>query len=66
MLTQSSTEPGRYIGQLTDKVEGRRFVELLGIEGGQTWRLFEEEQISHDKDLALGDEAIQGAEDLKK
>ena len=66
MLTQSSTEPGRYIGQLTDKVEGRRFVELLGIEGGQTWRVFEEEQISHDKDLALGDEAIQGAEDLKK
>ena len=66
MLTQSSTEPGRYIGQLTDKVEGRRFVELLGIEGGQTWRLFEEEQISHNQDLTLGDEAIQGAEDLKK
>ncbi len=66
MLTQSNTEPGRYIGQLTDQVQGRRFVELLGIEGGQTWRLFEEEQISHDQALALGDEAIQGAEDLKK
>lgn len=65
MLTQSGAEPDRYIGQLTDKVEGRRFVELLGSENGQTWRLFEEEQISHDKDLALGDEALQGAEDLK-
>ncbi len=65
-LTQSATEPDRYIGQLTDKVEGRRFVELLGSENGQTWRLFEEELISHDKDLALGDEAIQGAEDLRK
>jgi hypothetical protein len=66
ILTQSNPEPDRYIGQLTDKVEGRRFVELLGVENGQTWRLFEEEQISHDKDLALGDEAIQGAEDLRK
>ncbi|MBC3948737.1 FixH family protein [Pseudomonas folii] len=66
ILIQSNPEPDRYIGQLTDKVEGRRFVELLGVENGQTWRLFEEEQISHDKDLALGDEAIQGAEDLRK
>ncbi len=66
VLMQSSSEPDRYIGQLTDKIEGRRFVELLGVENGQTWRLFEEEQISQDKDLALGDEAIQGAEDLSK
>ena len=28
-LTQSESEPRRYIGQLDDKVEGRRFVELL-------------------------------------
>jgi hypothetical protein len=27
--------------------------------------LFEEEQVSHDKDLLLGDEPLQGAEDLK-
>lgn len=66
ILNQSSTEPGRYIGQLVDEVEGRRFVELLGSENGQTWRLFEEEQISHDTNLALGDEVIQGAEDLKR
>ncbi|OCR21821.1 membrane protein [Pseudomonas syringae] len=65
ILTRSPSDAGRYIGQLSDKVEGRRFVELLGVQDGQTWRLFEEEQVSHDKDLALGDEPIQGAEDLK-
>ena len=65
-LTRSDSEPGRYIGQVTDKVEGRRFVELLGVEGDRTWRMFEEEQVSHDKDLLLGDEPLQGAEDLKK
>ena len=66
ILTQSPSEPGRYIGQVNDKVEGRRFVELLGVQDGQTWRMFEEEQVSHDKDLLLGDEPLQGAEDLKK
>ena len=66
VLTRSQSEPGRYIGQVTDKVEGRRFVELLGVEGDRTWRLFEEEQVNHDKDLLLGDEPLQGAEDLKK
>ena len=66
ILTRSDSEPGRYIGQVTDKVEGRRFVELLGVEGDRTWRMFEEEQVSHDKDLLLGDEPLQGAEDLKK
>lgn len=65
-LTRSDNEPGRYIGQVTDQVEGRRFVELLGVEGDKTWRLFEEEEVSHDKDLLLGDEPLQGAEDLKK
>ncbi|MBC3198272.1 FixH family protein [Pseudomonas poae] len=65
-LTRSDSEPGRYIGQVTDRVEGRRFVELLGVEGSQTWRLFEEEDVSHDKDLLLGDEPLQGAEELKQ
>ena len=65
-LTQSDTEQGRYIGQVNDKVEGRRFVELLGVQDGTTWRMFEEEQVSHDKDLLLGDEPLQGAEDFKK
>lgn len=62
-LTRSSTDGARYVGQLQDKVEGRRFVELLGVEGGQAWRLFEEEQVGHDRDLELGDEPLQGAQD---
>ncbi len=66
ILIQSPSAPGRYTGQLDDKVEGRRFVELLGVAGGKTWRLFEEELVDHDKDLMLGDEPIQGAEDRKK
>ncbi len=65
-LTRSESEPGRYIGQLDDKIEGRRFVELMGVEDGQTWRLFEEELVGHDKDLLLGDEPLQGAEDHNK
>jgi len=64
-LTRSDTEQGRYIGQLTDKVEGRRFVELLGVQDEKIWRMFEEEQVSHDKNLLLGDEPLQGAEDMK-
>lgn len=60
-LTHSPSEPGRYIGQLDDAVQGRRFVELLGEEGGQTWRLFEEEQVGGERILLLGDEPLQGA-----
>ena len=55
-------EGGRYVGQLDDKVEGRRFVELLGSEQDQVWRLFEEEKVEHGVALLLGDEALQGAE----
>ncbi|MCU1739441.1 MULTISPECIES: FixH family protein [Pseudomonas] len=66
ILNRSASEPGRYIGQLADKIEGRRFVELLGVEGDKTWRMFEEEQISQDKDLKLGDEPLQGAEEQSK
>ena len=66
ILTRSETEQGRYVGQVNDKVEGRRFVELLGSQDDHIWRMFEEEQVSHDKDLLLGDEPLQGAEDLKR
>ncbi|WP_175651605.1 FixH family protein [Pseudomonas sp. Marseille-P9899] len=59
-----SSEPGRYLGQLDDRVEGRRFVELLGTQEGKTWRLFEEEDVAHDVSLMLGDEALKGAEHL--
>ncbi|MCU1734845.1 MULTISPECIES: FixH family protein [unclassified Pseudomonas] len=61
-----SSEPGRYLGQLDDRVEGRRFVELLGTQEGKTWRLFEEEDVAHDVTLLLGDEALKGAEHLDK
>ncbi|MFH7611837.1 hypothetical protein RA272_31020, partial [Pseudomonas syringae pv. tagetis] len=64
VLTRSPSEPGRYIGQLPDRVEGRRFVELLGIEGDQKWRLFEEEQIGADE-LTLGDEPLQDSQRRK-
>ncbi|TDV67896.1 FixH family protein [Pseudomonas sp. LP_7_YM] len=66
ILARAPAQPGRYVGQLSDRVEGRRFVELLGVENSQTWRLFEEESIVRDKDLILGDEPIQGAEAAKK
>ena len=58
----SRSEAGRYVGQLDDKVEGRRFVELLGSQDEHVWRLFEEEKVEHGVTLALGDEALQGAE----
>ncbi|WP_449434156.1 FixH family protein [Pseudomonas putida] len=58
----SRAEAGRYVGQLQDKVEGRRFVELLGKQDEQVWRLFEEEKVEHGVVLQLGDEALQGAE----
>ncbi|WP_268797119.1 FixH family protein [Pseudomonas huanghezhanensis] len=66
LLTRSESQTDRYVGQLNDKVQGRRFVELLGVENGKTWRMFEEEAVSHDHDLVLGDEPLQGAEDLKR
>ncbi|MGE6388011.1 FixH family protein [Pseudomonas sp. NPDC078416] len=61
VLARNPSQPGRYVGQLGDRVEGRRFVELLGMENAQTWRLFEEERIVPGQPLTLGDEPIQGA-----
>lgn len=46
---------GNYRGQMVDMVSGRRFVELLGEEGGQQWRLFEEEQVADGQVIELGD-----------
>ena len=62
VLARNPSQPGRYVGQLSDGVEGRRFVELLGVEDGKTWRLFEEERIAPGQALTLGDEPIQGAD----
>lgn len=46
---------GLYQGQTQEPVEGRRFVELLGIEGGKDWRLFEEEDVAPGRQILLGD-----------
>ncbi|RAU41609.1 MULTISPECIES: FixH family protein [unclassified Pseudomonas] len=66
ILAREPAQPGRYIGPLADGVEGRRFVELLGVEDSRTWRLFEEETLRSDQDLILGDEPLQGAEAHKR
>ncbi|HSX72021.1 FixH family protein [Pseudomonas subflava] len=46
---------GSYAGNLLDAVEGRRFVELIGQEGGKDWRLFEEKQLASGQRFQLGE-----------
>ena len=46
---------GKYRGQLQDAVSGRRFIELIGQEQGQDWRLFEEENLEKDGVIRLGE-----------
>ncbi|MCJ8169180.1 FixH family protein [Atopomonas sediminilitoris] len=52
-MAQSPSEPSRYVGQLLDEITGRRFVELLGEEGGQQWRLFDEFHLAAEQQLVL-------------
>lgn len=47
--------PGVYTGHLEDDVGGRRFVELIGQEDGQDWRLFEEENLEAGGVTQLGE-----------
>lgn len=44
---------GLYTGLLQDAIEGRRFVELVGEEGGKEWRLFEEKILTKDQPIEL-------------
>lgn len=46
---------GSYAGNLLDAVEGRRFIELIGQEGGKDWRLFEEEKLVSGQRFQLGE-----------
>jgi len=59
-LRRDEQQPGRYVGHLDAAVHGRRLVELVGEEQGQTWRLFEEESLGTDRPVSLGDEPVQG------
>ena len=43
-----------YRGMLQDSVQGRRFVEIIGQEGGKDWRLFEEQTLVTGTPVQLG------------
>ncbi len=44
-----------YRGLLEEDIQGRRFVEVLGEENGEEWRLFEEETLISGEPTDLGD-----------
>jgi len=43
-----------YRGLLQDFPQGRRFIEVLGSEGGEQWRLYEEETLTGSQPVQLG------------
>jgi hypothetical protein len=43
-----------YRGNMQDSVQGRRFVELIGQEGGKDWRLFEEQTLATGTPVQMG------------
>ncbi|MNZ50340.1 hypothetical protein D3C78_681260 [compost metagenome] len=61
-LLPAPAEKGRYTGRIEAAIDGRRFVELLGEQDGQSWRLFEEERVAPGGTITLGDEPLKGAE----
>jgi len=54
IILRPQGKTGVYRGEMQDVVLGRRFVELIGQEGGQDWRLFEEKTIESGKAIELG------------
>ncbi len=44
-----------YRGLLPDDTQGRRFVEVLGLEDDAEWRLFEEHTVASGQPITLGD-----------
>lgn len=54
--TSNTADEGSYRGLLQEPIVGRRFVELLGNEDGDDWRLFEEETLVAGEPVLLADE----------
>lgn len=44
-----------YRGLLEEDIQGRRFIEVLGTENGEEWRIFEEETLVSGQPTDLGD-----------
>lgn len=55
VVLQPGLTDSQYRGLLPEDILGRRFVELLGSENGQDWRLFEEETLVLDEPVELGE-----------
>jgi hypothetical protein len=53
-IVMQPAEGNLYRGNMQDSVQGRRFVELIGQEGGKDWRLFEEETLVTGSSVQLG------------
>lgn len=56
IIMQPALSGGEYRGLLPEDISGRRFVELLGNEDGQDWRLFEEETLIAGEAIELGEQ----------
>lgn len=44
-----------YRGLLQEDIQGRRFIEVLGLEDGAEWRLFEEHTLVNGEPITLGE-----------
>ncbi len=53
-IVMQPAEGKLYRGMMLDSVQGRRFIEVIGQEGGKDWRLFEEETLETGTPVQLG------------